>query len=318
MIVENINLNMLKESFYRVKATFIFLFIIWFTLFGLYYTFSDRSYTSSMEIIPSESNQSPSSLLGSFGVNLPLGNSIDFNSSILYPDIVKSNRLIKKLMYSNIFFESQERQVKDIFSNRYFKKAVEKGVSNQEIDLLLIDFFKQSVISVSRNRMTEITTVDITTFDKSLSQILASKLFTIFNSMQLEKRNENLDSQMNYTKSRIDEVFNNLDVLQKKKISFLRSNANTASPQLSYELDQIVTEIDIEKSVFLSLRDKYEIFKIEKNNLSNLASFIDEPIEPIKHSSPSFRVNFLISILFLFSIYCMVLLKDINHIISRD
>tara|TARA_B110000003_G_scaffold84435_1_gene86439 strand:+ start:97 stop:1053 length:957 start_codon:yes stop_codon:yes gene_type:complete len=318
MIVENINLNMLKESFYRVKATFIFLFIIWFILFGLYYTFSDRSYTSSMEIIPSESNQSPSSLLGSFGVNLPIGNSIDFNSSILYPDIVKSNRLIKKLMYSNIFFESQERQVKDIFSNRYFKKAVEKGVSNHEIDLLLIDFFKQSVISVSRNRMTEITTVDITTFDKSLSQILASKLFTIFNSMQLEKRNENLDSQMNYTKSRIDEVFNNLDVLQKKKISFLRSNANTASPQLSYELDQIVTEIDIEKSVFLSLRDKYEIFKIEKNNLSNLASFIDEPIEPIKHSSPSFRVNFLISILFLFSIYCMVLLKDINHIISRD
>ena len=317
MIVEKINLNMLKESFYRLKATFIFLFIIWFTLFGLYYTFSDRSYTSSMEIIPSESNQSPSSLLGSFGVNLPLGNSIDFNSSILYPDIVKSNRLIKKLMYSNIFFETQERQVKDIFSNRYFKKAVEKGVSNHEIDLLLIDFFKQSVISVSRNRMTEITTVDITTFDKSLSQILASKLFTIFNSMQLEKRNENLDSQMNYTKSRIDEVFNNLDVLQKKKISFLRSNANTASPQLSYELDQIVTEIDIEKSVFLSLRDKYEIFKIEKNNLSNLASFIDEPIEPIKHSSPSFRLNFLISILFLFSIYCILLLKDINHIISR-
>lgn len=317
MIVEKINLNMLKESFYRLKATFIFLFIIWFTLFGLYYTFSDRSYTSSMEIIPSESNQSPSSLLGSFGVNLPLGNSIDFNSSILYPDIVKSNRLIKKLMYSNIFFETQERQVKDIFSNRYFKKAVEKGVSNQEIDLLLIDFFKQGVISVSRNRMTEITTVDITTFDKSLSQILALKLFTIFNSMQLEKRNENIDSQMNYTKSRIDEVFNNLDVLQKKKISFLRSNTNTASPQLSYELDQIVTEIDIEKSVFLSLRDKYEIFKIEKNNLSNLASFIDEPIEPIKHSSPSFRLNFLISILFLFSIYCILLLKDINHIISR-
>lgn len=317
MIIEKINLNMVKKSSYRLKNTFIYLFIIWFILFGLYYTFSDRSYTSSMEIIPSESNQSPSSLLGSFGVNLPIGNSIDFNSSILYPDIVKSNRLIKKLMYSNIFFETQERQVKDIFSNKYFKKAVEKGVSNQEIDLLLIDFFKQGVISVSRNRMTEITTVDITTFDKSLSQILALKLFTIFNSMQLEKRNENIDSQMNYTKSRIDEVFNNLDVLQKKKISFLRSNTNTASPQLSYELEQIVTEIDIEKSVFLSLRDKYEIFKIEKNNLSNLASFIDEPIEPIKHSSPSFRLNFLISILFLFSIYGILLLKNINHIISR-
>jgi len=166
--------------------------------------------------------------------------------------------------------------------------------------------------------MTEITTVDITTFDKSLSQILALELFNIFNSMQLEKRNENLDSQMSYTQSRIDEVSNNLDVLQRKKIDFLRSNIDITSPQLSYELNQIVTEIDIEESVFLSLRDKYEIFKIEKNNLSNLASFIDEPIEPIKHSSPSFRLNFLISLLFLFSIYGIVLLKDINHMISQD
>jgi len=318
MIIEKINLNMVKKSSYRLKNTFIYLFIIWFILFGLYYTFSDRSYTSSMEIIPSESNQSPSSLLGGFGLNLPIGNYIHFNSSVLYPDIVKSNRLIKKLMHSNIFFESQERQIKDIFSNKYLKQAVEKGVSNHEIDLLLINFFKKNIISVSRNRMTEITTVDITTFDKSLSQILALELFNIFNSMQLEKRNENLDSQMSYTQSRIDEVSNNLDVLQRKKIDFLRSNIDITSPQLSYELNQIVTEIDIEESVFLSLRDKYEIFKIEKNNLSNLASFIDEPIEPIKHSSPSFRLNFLISLLFLFSIYGIVLLKDINHMISQD
>jgi len=317
-MIEKINLNIVKKSIYRQKNLFVSIFICWFIIFGLYYSFVERSYTSSMEIIPSESNQSSSSLLGSFGVNLPIGNSVNYNSSILYPDIVKSNRLIKKLMYSNIIFESQERQTKDIFLEKYFNKAKKKGVSESELDLLLIDFLKNNTISVSRNRMTEITTVDIRTFDKSLSLILASELFDIFNYLQLEKRNENLDSQMNYTKSRIDKVFNNLDTLQKKKIAFLRSNTSVESPQLSYELERIVTEINIEKSIFLSLRDKYEIFEIEKNNLTNLASFIDYPIEPIKHSSPSFRLNFLISLLLLFSIYGILCLREINFILSES
>ena len=317
-MIEKINLNIVKKSIYRQKNLFVSIFICWFIIFGLYYSFVERSYTSSMEIIPSESNQSSSSLLGSFGVNLPIGNSVNYNSSILYPDIVKSNRLIKKLMYSNIIFESQERQTKDIFLEKYFNKGKKKGVSEYELDLLLIDFFKKNTISVSRNRMTEITTVDIRTFDKSLSLILASELFDIFNYLQLEKRNENLDSQMNYIKSRIDKVFNNLDTLQKKKIAFLRSNTRVESPQLSYELERIVTEVNIEKSIFLSLRDKYEIFEIEKNNLTNLASFIDHPIEPIKHSSPSFRLNFLISLLLLCSIYGILCLREINFTLSES
>ncbi|MFL2501033.1 MAG: hypothetical protein ACJ0RO_04270 [Candidatus Neomarinimicrobiota bacterium] len=263
-MIENINLETLKKSIYRQKNLFVSIFIGWFIIFGLYYSFVERSYTSSMEIIPSESNQSSSSLLGSFGVNLPIGSSVNYNSSVLYPDIVTSNRLIKKLMHSNIIFESQERQIKDIFLEKYFNKAKKKGVSEYELDLLIIDFFKSNIISVSRNRMTEITTVDIRTFDKSLSLILALELFDIFNYLQLEKRNENLDSQMNYTKLRVDKVSNNLDALQKKKIAFIKSNVDIRSPQLTYELDKIVTEINIEKSIFLSLRDKYEVFEIEK------------------------------------------------------
>ncbi|OUW79719.1 MAG: hypothetical protein CBD77_02125 [bacterium TMED217] len=317
-MIENINLETLKKSIYRQKNLFVSIFIGWFIIFGLYYSFVERSYTSSMEIIPSESNQSSSSLLGSFGVNLPIGSSVNYNSSVLYPDIVTSNRLIKKLMHSNIIFESQERQIKDIFLEKYFNKAKKKGVSEYELDLLIIDFFKSNIISVSRNRMTEITTVDIRTFDKSLSLILALELFDIFNYLQLEKRNENLDSQMNYTKLRVDKVSNNLDALQKKKIAFIKSNVDIRSPQLTYELDKIVTEINIEKSIFLSLRDKYEVFEIEKNNLSNIASFIDDPIEPIKHSSPSFRLSFLISLLFLFSIYAILCLRDINFTLPKD
>ena len=312
-IIDKISLDTIKNFLFKKKSILISLFMVWVILFGLYYFYAERKYTSTMEIIPSESNQSPSSLLGSFGVNLPIGNSVDYNSAILYPDIVKSNRLITKIIYSNIIFEDQKVKVKDIFTEKYFSKSKKKGLLEDDIDLLLIDFFKNEIINVSRNRMTDITTVDITTFDSSLSQILGLEVFNIFNTMQLEKRNENLDSHMNYTLARIDEVSKNLEKLQTRKIDFLKSNNSALSPQLSYELERIVTEIDIEKSVFFSLRDKYEIFEIEKNNLSNLASFIDHPIKSIKHSHPSFRLNFVISLLALFIIYSTLFIREITY-----
>ncbi len=312
-IIDKISLDAIKNFLSKKKSIVIYLFITWIILFGLYYFYVERKYTSTMEIIPSESNQNPSSLLGSFGVNFPIGNSINYNSAILYPDIVKSNRLITKIIYSNIIFQEQKVKVRDIFIEKYFSKASKKGLSEDDMDLLLIDFFKKDIINVSRNRMTDITTVDITTFDGSLSQILGLEVFNIFNTMQLEKRNENLDSHMNYTLARIDEVSKNLEKLQSRKIDFLKSNNSTLSPQLSYELEQIVTEIDIEKSVFFSLRDKYEIFQIEKNNLSNLASFVDHPIKPIKHSDPSFRLSFVISLLALCVIYSILFIREIAY-----
>ena len=294
------------------KKLFIKLFLVWFLSFTIYYLMAPRSYTSSMEIIPSDSSQNTSNILGSLGVNIPLNTSNNFNSAVLYPDIVKSNRLIKKLINSSIDFSGEELLVKEIFLKKYFSRSLKKNLSEDNLNLILTDYFKQNVISVSRNRMTDITTIDITSFDKDLSKKLSLLLFDIFNEIQLEHRNNNLDSQMRYTSDRISEVAMNLDKLQKNKIEFLNSNSSIESPNLMYELELLETDINMEKSVFLSLRNQNELYEMEKSNLSNLASFIDVPLEPLKHSKPSFRTNFVISFILLIMIFILFAFKDFS------
>lgn len=292
------------------KKLFASLFIVWLLSFSIYYLLAPRFYTSSMEIIPSDSSQSASNQLVSLGLNIPLNSSNNFNSAVLYPDIVKSNRLIKKLINSSIDFYGEELLLKEIFLKKYFNKSLKKNLPEDNLNLLLIDYFKKNVINVSRNRMTDITTIDITTFDKNLSKELSLLLFDKFNEIQLQHRNNNLDSQMRYTSKRISEVALNLDKLQKNKIEFLNSNSSIKSPQLLYELELLETNINMEKAVFLSLRNQYELYEMDKSNLTNLASFIDVPLEPLKHSKPSFRTNFAISFILLIIIFLSIAFKD--------
>ena len=100
---------------------------------------------------------------------------------------------------------------------------------------------------------------------------------------------------------------NILQDLEQKLKKFNEENRQISSPSLQLELDRRTREVEVQKGIYLTLRQQLELANIEEVQEASIVQILDRPHVALKPSNKSIKTTVLLS--GVFGIFCQCALK---------
>ena len=68
------------------------------------------------------------------------------------------------------------------------------------------------------------------------------------------------------------------------------------SPALMLEEERLTTETEVQKGIFITLKEQYELTKIEEVEEGSTVQVLDEPVAPYEKSSPKVLLSLFLAL----------------------
>ncbi|MEE1507232.1 MAG: Wzz/FepE/Etk N-terminal domain-containing protein, partial [Candidatus Neomarinimicrobiota bacterium] len=275
--------NLLKKS----KRTLIFSPFVLVSIVSVYVFFlAPRVYTSSAKILPiSENNSKLSNLSGlasQFGMNLPttVGSEIQWDE--LYPEIVRSERLMEILVQKS--FQTEKYPDEQILLQLL---DIENNYRDESSKLkLAVEDLKEMII-VQKDRFSPVVSLHVEAFEPRLARDLATEVIAESGKILLDLKTKKVQEKRIFIEARIEEVFNALQEAEKAEEQFRLENKNIIqSPTLTMKIKRLFREVELQNSLYVSLKSQYENAKIEEVQEAAMIQVIDGPLKPVRLTSP--------------------------------
>jgi len=257
-------------------------------LISLFYvSLQADAYTSESKLTSSSSKSSSSSravgLAAQFGVLIPGGGQSETNW--IYPEIIKSRKLAKKLLALKFKID------KNTSEKKLINILVPQKIQNQRPFHIIEEIASRklrNMIEVSKNIKSGIYTLRITTRVPSFSYQLNNALILELDNLQKSyNKSETMKARL-FIEERIIEIKKELNQAEEKLKNFITRNRRMDnSPLLTLEKDRLDREVILLNGIFTTLKQQLETTKIEEVKDSRYISIIDPPSIPIEASGPS-------------------------------
>ncbi len=287
--------NLLKKS----KRTLIFSPFVLVSIVSVYVFFlAPRVYTSSAKILPiSENNSKLSNLSGlasQFGMNLPttVGSEIQWDE--LYPEIVRSERLMEILVQKS--FQTEKYPDEQILLQLL---DIENNYRDESSKLkLAVEDLKEMII-VQKDRFSPVVSLHVEAFEPRLARDLATEVIAESGKILLDLKTKKVQEKRIFIEARIEEVFNALQEAEKAEEQFRLENKNIIqSPTLTMKIKRLFREVELQNSLYVSLKSQYENAKIEEVQKAAMIQVIDGPLKPFRLTSPRIAISLILALFF--------------------
>ena len=143
------------------------------------------------------------------------------------------------------------------------------------------------MIKFSEDRNSSIKTISVTTPEPIFAKELADVVLEELEKLNLSFKSQNVSQKISFIENRINSVLDGLNKSEIKLKAFNEQNRQLSSPSLRLEQERIQREVDVQKQVYLTLKQQLELAKIELVQESSIIQILDKPQIPID----AFNIN---------------------------
>ena len=288
----------LKKLFTHNIKYFIFIPFITVSLVTLYvFLIADKIYTSKSKVLPiSEDGGSSNSFSGfasQLGINIPLsiGGKVPWDE--IYPEIVKSSDLLKSILKNEYVTEKYgNSSLENIMINEYSLNNYNK----QDRENRVLDKFKE-MIKISKDRSSPIVNIHISTFEPNLAAEISKDLIKESSLIQRQLKTNRVRKKRLFIEERLEQVSLDMKNMETELREFRENNRNlSSSPTLTMKLQEMGRELDLQNSLYVTLKTQYEKAKIDEIGRDDMVQQIDGPSIPTNLTSPKRSFSILMSI----------------------
>ena len=208
----------------------------------------------------------------------------------LYPDIIQSEAVLKPVIekkYKSRFFN------KPVNLYEYFD--IEEETPRRTLEVTLKKLRKELDISLSAK--TGLLTYSLETRDPEVTAEILNTITQELNNFLLTKRTTNAGEQKKWIEKRLKEVEEDLRKAENNLKEFRERNRRVSdSPQLLLEQERLVREVGIQTSIFTTLKQQYEVARIEEIKNVPIINVLDEAKPAAKKNNPKRRVFALLGL----------------------
>jgi len=264
-------------------------------------------YTSVTKVLPISNDNN--TLAGFSGVAAQIGFSIPASMGPatpwdeLYPEIVQSENLMGSLTKKKLSTDKygSDKLLLNILS--------EEGGYGHEDDFVrtksaIEDL--QKMISVEKFRMSPLVTLKVNSFEPQFVQDLADSILEISGKLLRNLKTRQVNAKRLFIEERLAEVSNEKNIIQERFRGFLEKNRGLDSPSLIIREKEMARDLELQNSLYMTLKTQYEEAKIEEVAKTPMIQIIDGPIKPAKMTSPKPMITILLAVFLSFSITFMV------------
>ena len=298
--------QLLKENIW-----ILFGFPITTTILMIVYVFWIASpvYTSISKVLPiSEDGSSSNGFSGvaaQLGINIPLtiGGTVPWDE--IYPEIVKSSDLLNGVLKD------------DYITEKYGKKTLE-NILIEEFELSSYPQHEQKNramdelnkrINITKDRLSPVVTLEVAAFEPLFASELSKQLIEKSGQIQRQLKTNRVRQKRLFIEERLQEVSLEMNKMEKKLREFREYNRNiSSSPSLQMRVQEMGREIDLQNSLYVTLKTQHEKAKIDEVERDDMVQIIDGPNIPTDLTKPRRGLSIVLSLFFgvfaaIFTIY---------------
>jgi len=143
------------------------------------------------------------------------------------------------------------------------------------------------IITVSKSRLSPIVTLEVEGFEPQFAADLAKAVIDESGRIQRELKSKQVSQKRKFIEDRIVEVKAALENAELKLKDFREANRRlNKSPSLQLDEGRLIREVNLQNSLYITLKSEYENAKIEEVEESAMLQVIDGPLVPYKISHP--------------------------------
>ena len=277
----------------QLKVIVLVPFITVFLTFTYVQFIQQPIYESHSTILLPKSNAGLGGLAGiasQFGVNVPGGSSADLSSPSLFPELIKSRTFAERILDKPFYSKEFDKELSLLAIFTYGDGPPEFGLDTliqNAIGVLqgMISFESQGSFSVLTVRAGD------PYFAKDLNKVVLDEL----QSLNRYFKSQHLNEKTEFIKNRIESVGNDLKESEQALKIFREQNRQISSPALQLELEHLNRDVEIQKGIYLTLKQQQELTKIEEVEKASIVQVLDEPQISLGPSDKNLKLNVLLA-----------------------
>lgn len=233
-----------------------------------------------------------SGLASQFGVTMSSGGAnADLSSPSLFPELISSRTFVERILDKTFYTEKFGKELPLLAIFTY----------GDDIPLVGRDTLIQNAMSsftdmVSFSNEGSFSELSVKALEPRFARDLNKVILEELQELNRYFKSQHVDEKINFINNRIETVENELLRLEKSLQSFMEKNRQISSPALQIELERITREVEIQKGIYLTLKQQLELTKIDKIQESSIVQILDYPQIPLGLSNKkSLKKNVLLA-----------------------
>jgi uncharacterized protein involved in exopolysaccharide biosynthesis len=305
----------------KYKTILFILPILCASLSALYvFVLATPKFTSVTKVLPiSNDNSTLSGFTGAaaqIGLAIPTGISSGTPWDELYPEIVLSENLMQNIIAKNMAtnkYGSAEVLINILAREGHYTDQDDFIKAKLAIEDLL------EMVSIQKFRMSPLVTLKVDAFEPQFAQDISNAILEESGVLLRDLKTRQIRAKRRFIEERLSEVSNEKKMMQEEIRDFREKNRNLNSPTLLMIEEEMVSELAIQNSVYITLKTQYEEAKIEEVAKTPMIQIIDGPIKPVKMTSPKPAITILLSVFLGFILtFISVYLREFSQRIESE
>ena len=267
--------------------------------FSIAYVFfiAHPTYVTTAKLLPTGEDNSLSNVQGfasQFGLSLPFQGGSALSFSDIYPEVLKSRQLIAIILEKkfNTRKYGQKQSLKNILSRQYRLDKYDVDERFKRASEIL-----QDNIKVSKARLTSIVTLEVGAIEPDFAVDLTNAIINESDKLQRQFKTHQVSDKRSFIEDRIKDVKKDLESAQEGLKEFREKNRQVQySPALLLEEERLTTEMDVKKEIFSTLKQQFELAKIEEVEGGATVQILDKPVAPYQQSNPKVLLSIFLSV----------------------
>jgi uncharacterized protein involved in exopolysaccharide biosynthesis len=240
-----------------------------------------RSFTSRSGFMPQTRSPTAalSGLAAQFGLALPT--SEGGQSPTFYADLLESRTILGTVVDSPFEYQTVDGPTRSTLVELYKSKGKSPALRREAAIRNL-----QGDVEASTVQKTGMVNLEVRANRPELAQQINQRLVDLVNQFNLRTRQSQAGKEREFTERRLAEVRQDLRTAEDRLQRFLQRNRDYRnSPELTFQVDRLQREVDMQQQLFTTLAEAYEQAKIEEVRDTPVITVVQSPELPVRPDS---------------------------------
>ena len=246
-------------------------------------------------LLPSSSGGNLGGLAGlasQFGVNVPTGASADLSSPSLFPELLRSRTFAEKILDKKFYTKEFGKELSLLAILTHGDDPPEVGrdtlVTNALSSL-------EAILEFDQDPTSTFSVIKVTASEPLFAKALAEVTLAELEALNRFYKSQTVNEKTSFISNRIYSVENDLESSETRLKEFNERNRQISSPALQLEQERLARDLEIQKGIYLTLKQQLELAKIEEIQEASIVQILDKPQIAMGPSNKKLKLSVLLA-----------------------
>jgi uncharacterized protein involved in exopolysaccharide biosynthesis len=247
-------------------------------------------------LLPSSSGGNLGGLAGlasQFGVNVPMGTTADLSSPSLYPELLRSRTFAEKILDKEFYLDKYGKKLSLLAILTHGNKATKVGRDRLIADA--INKLNGDVLVFDQDAKFTFSVIKVTAEDPIFAKELADVVLAELKALNRYFKSESVSQKNTFIENRIASVEGDLEGSEQALKDFNERNRQISSPALQLDQERLERDVEVQKGIYLTLKQQLELAKIEEVQETSVVQVLDRPTVAFKPSNKNLILSVILS-----------------------